>query len=100
MLSGERWAINLLYLSQPHAPLQKADPRYYAGKCLDCQSKEGHRPAAVCRAQASGDCISCHMPGVSVTSHLTFVNHWIGIYRNGEKMKPAVRVKPVIRGDD
>ena len=79
----------------PHGPLQK-DPGYYARKCLDCHSKEGHRPAAVCRAQASSDCVGCHMPGVSVTSHLTFVNHWIGIYRNGEKLKPEVRAKPAV----
>jgi hypothetical protein len=78
----------------PHTALQKGDAGYYTRKCLECHSTDGHQPADVCRRQTSDGCVGCHMPPSPVTTHLTFVNHWIGVYRNGETLKPETRVRP------
>lgn len=75
----------------PHSSLRQADAAYYARKCMECHSGKTHLPASICRSQPSADCVSCHMPAVSITSHLKFVNHWIGIYKSGENLKPVVR---------
>jgi hypothetical protein len=73
----------------PHGALRKGDAPYYSNKCLACHTTPGHFPAAICKSNSSVDCISCHMPSLPVTSHLSFVNHWIGIYKSGDKLKPV-----------
>jgi hypothetical protein len=73
----------------PHEPLRRADPDYYRGKCAACHPGVGHSPAKVCMSGAKPDCTTCHMPGVQPDSHLTFRNHWIGVYRTGASLIPT-----------
>jgi hypothetical protein len=72
-----------------HDPLRQNQPAYYSEKCLNCHRSGAHPPQKICTAQKPTDCTSCHMPNVDVSSHLRFKNHWIGVYRNGAKLKPS-----------
>jgi formate-dependent nitrite reductase cytochrome c552 subunit len=40
-------------------------------------------------SRTRSNCVDCHMPLVSPQPPLRFTNHWIGIYKNGAKLKPA-----------
>ena len=75
--SGGR--LSCLTCHEPHSPLVR-DDAFYNGKCEGCHDT---RPQA-----CSADCVSCHMPRVSPQAYLRFTNHWIGIYGEGDKLKP------------
>ncbi len=51
-----------------HADVQK-DAANYRSRCLECHPDQ----------QSRGDCISCHMARVSVTSRLVFTDHFIRV---------------------
>lgn len=70
----------------PHGPLRRGDPAHYNRRCVSCHTAAAHPPAKACRAEAG--CASCHMPGVRPQPGLTFHNHWIGVYRAGEPLRP------------
>ncbi len=57
----------------------------YNSRCQACHAASLRPPAPTCQT----NCVDCHMPRVSPQASLSFTNHWIGIYRNGAKLKPA-----------
>jgi hypothetical protein len=72
----------------PHDPVRLNDSLFYNQKCAECHTIQSHAPAQVCFTEAPSDCVRCHMPRVKVSPHLTFVNHWIGVYQNGATLQP------------
>lgn len=84
-----RGALSCLTCHDPHEPAAKKNTGYYNARCAACHPPSAEPPKPVCRRQNSGNCIDCHMPLVSPQPPLRFTNHWIGIYRDGSKLKPA-----------
>lgn len=76
----------------PHRPVRRNEPAYYNARCADCHTLDQRPPAAVCRPEPG--CASCHMPGVQPQNELTFHNHWIGVYGEGEPLLPAGAMAP------
>jgi hypothetical protein len=74
-------ALSCLTCHRPHAALER-DAAYYNRVCASCH------PAAHTDA-AMYNCTDCHMPRVSPQPALRFTNHWIGIYGEGARLKPA-----------
>jgi hypothetical protein len=72
-------SLSCLTCHDPHSPLVR-DDAFYNAKCEECHDT---RPQA-----CSTNCVSCHMPRVSPQAYLRFANHWIGVYGEGDKLKP------------
>jgi hypothetical protein len=75
-------ALSCLTCHQPHEPLEQAVSSYNQ-QCLRCHAGQ----PAVCKT----NCIDCHMPRVSPQPPLRFTNHWIGVYRSADKLRPLAR---------
>jgi Zn finger protein HypA/HybF involved in hydrogenase expression len=78
--------LSCMHCHDPHRPLRRADTAYYNARCASCHSAGALPPADVCRAEPG--CASCHMPAVQPQPGLTFHNHWIGVYRGGDPLRP------------
>lgn len=72
--------LSCLTCHDPHDPVRRNDAAYYRARCMSCHREGGQAPKPVCLAEQPPNCIRCHMPAVSASPHLQFVNHWIGIY--------------------
>ena len=64
---------------EPHEPINKTASSYNQ-KCGVCHRQT---PQA-----CGGNCVDCHMPRVSPQPPLRFTNHWIGVYRSANKLRP------------
>ncbi len=74
----------------PHRSVLRKAPAYYNSRCAGCHTASSHPPnPATCKTAGSVGCSSCHMPVVRPNNHLRFYNHWIGIYRNGDVLRPS-----------
>jgi hypothetical protein len=56
------------------------------GKCAECHSGVRHRTKV-----AGQSCVACHMPVVRPSPLLAFTNHWIGIYRSANRLRPLAK---------
>jgi hypothetical protein len=74
--------LSCLTCHDPHEAATKHEAAYYNNRCTGCHSN------AVWLARKPANCIDCHMPLVSPQAPLRFMNHWIGIYGDGAKLKP------------
>lgn len=83
---GELSCINC---HNPHGKVRRNEPDFYRPKCLGCHEGSAVEPSAVCQAGRAPDCTSCHMPEVQVSVHLSFKNHWIGIYNEANRLIPV-----------
>jgi hypothetical protein len=82
-------ALSCVRCHDPHAPLRRNDEVFYNGKCASCH---GGKPHPVLSAAGNmNNCVRCHMPAVSPREHLSFANHWIGVYREGSPLRPIRR---------
>lgn len=70
--------LSCLTCHDPHQPLRKNDASYYNQRCVSCHA-----------VTKGGNCIDCHMPRVAPQPPLRFSNHWIGVYKDGAKLRPA-----------
>ena len=77
-------ALSCLTCHTAHEKLERS-ASFYNQRCAGCHSSELRPPAAVCAPA----CIDCHMPRVAPQPPLRFTNHWIGVYGEGAKLKPA-----------
>jgi hypothetical protein len=84
-----RGALSCLTCHNPHEPAGKHDAAYYNNRCAGCHSASTLPPKQVCLVAKPANCIDCHMPLVSPQATMRFTNHWIGIYRDGAKLKPV-----------
>ena len=84
-----RNGLTCLTCHDPHEPAQKRPVAFYNQRCLGCHGVTASRPKAACEIQLPSNCIDCHMPLVSPQAPLRFTNHWIGVYADGAKLKPA-----------
>ena len=82
-------ALSCLTCHDPHGAAGRHDAAYYNNRCAGCHSATTLPPRPVCLAATPANCIDCHMPLVSPQSTMRFSNHWIGVYRDGAKLKPA-----------
>jgi len=73
-------ALTCFTCHDPHEKLQRAAPEHYNIRCAGCHDGAAHPTLAPGAAASPGDCIACHMPKVRPQPHLSFTNHWIGIY--------------------
>lgn len=82
-------ALSCLTCHNPHDGSDRKEAGYYNGRCVACHSASSRPPKPVCEKRTPANCIDCHMPLVSPQPPLRFTNHWIGIYRDGARLKPA-----------
>ncbi len=75
-------ALSCISCHRPHQALQR-DAAIYNRVCRSCHA------GIHTRHPEMSNCIDCHMPRVSPQPPLRFTNHWIGIYREGAKLKPV-----------
>ena len=80
--------LSCLSCHDPHQKFIRGDAVYYRDRCIACHNAGDHPPSKTCLAQKDLNCTRCHMPAVTFNSHLTFANHWIGIYKE-DKRKPV-----------
>jgi hypothetical protein len=80
--------LSCLTCHNPHERVVRGDAAYYRTRCTACHNAGSHPPAKTCLTQKAPDCVKCHMPAVAFDSHLTFANHWIGVYKQSQ-LKPA-----------
>ena len=77
----------------PHEPVRKNDSSYYNQRCLACHNAETHPAKSVSKGKLADHCITCHMPQVTMKmtekANRKLRNHWIGVYRKGENLKPS-----------
>jgi hypothetical protein len=73
--------LSCLTCHDPHEPSGKIPAASFNAKCGQCH--------AGCVVKERVNCVDCHMPLVSPQPPLRFTNHWIGIYREGAKLKPV-----------
>jgi len=76
--------LSCLTCHHPHRPLQRNDAAYYNARCGACHQAVKHPPLKL----PAGNCIRCHMPEVRPHEHLRFANHWIGVYRGKDTLRP------------
>jgi hypothetical protein len=79
--------ISCLACHDPHQDLVRDDSSYDA-KCLACHAPTSH-PATISSTTksctvAKTNCVSCHMPKVTIPPGLTFRDHQIRIVKSGE----------------
>lgn len=84
-----RGALSCFTCHDPHEAAGKKDAAYYNNRCAGCHSASTAPPKQVCLAAKPPNCIDCHMPLVSPQATMRFTNHWIGVYRDGAKLKPV-----------
>lgn len=78
---------------EPHAPLARRLAQY-DGTCQNCHGDDAP-PSEICRQEPARACASCHMPVVTPQPGLRFTNHWIGIYDDRSRLRPAAQVPSV-----
>ncbi len=59
----------------PHAPVVRA-ASHYEQRCLSCH---GTAETTRCPVSPSADCVSCHMPPVTIHRDIAFHDHWIRV---------------------
>ena len=79
--------LSCLTCHDPHAPLRRDEPAYYARKCSACHETPRHSHVNFAKTGAA-DCTGCHMPKVQPHPYLQFTNHWIGVFRDGGPLTP------------
>ena len=82
--------LSCLTCHDPHKPLQKNQASHYNTRCATCHKTAAH-PVLAGREAKLEDCVRCHMPAVAPGKHLTFTNHWIGVYPGGNNLTPRQR---------
>jgi hypothetical protein len=87
-LRESQGALSCFTCHDPHQKLQRDAPGYYNGRCAGCHGETAAHAALPAGATTPlADCIACHMPKVRPQPHLSFTNHWIGVYAD-DKLKP------------
>ncbi len=70
--------LDCLTCHDPHQSAEKS-AAFYTAKCLHCH-ETAESQAGICKAVPTGEnCLSCHMPGVSVADKLVLTDHWIRV---------------------
>lgn len=83
--SGE---LTCMTCHDPHDRVIRNDAAYYRGRCIACHSDGGVQPRPACGEPTTADCTSCHMPKAQPHEHLTFTNHWIGVFGAEDALVP------------
>jgi hypothetical protein len=76
-------ALSCLTCHPAHTRVARAAAEYDA-RCASCHPAVKHRTAVDGRS-----CSRCHMPVVAPSPYLSFANHWIGVYENGNPLRPT-----------
>lgn len=87
-LRRSQGGLSCLTCHDPHEPAGRKRAADYNRQCALCHTNPGRPPKPACLAQTPANCIDCHMPMISPQPPLRFTNHWIGVYRDGAKLKP------------
>lgn len=81
-------ALTCITCHNPHQSVRR-DAEYYNSKCVACHKAGATSAKEICGAGNVAGCTGCHMPLVTGGAHLQFRNHWIGVYRGGESIRPV-----------
>jgi len=77
--------LSCLTCHSPHAPLDRRLASYDAA-CVHCHAGARHTRPVAGRA-----CAECHMPAVKPQPYLSFANHRIAVYADGDPLSPVIR---------
>lgn len=80
-------ALSCLNCHPAHEPLRRGETASYDAQCRQCHSSAEHSNPV-----ETESCTQCHMPKVKPHRRLAFTNHWIGVYKPGQPLKP-IRAK-------
>jgi hypothetical protein len=80
--SASAGRLSCLTCHAPHSPVERNLARYNQA-CAACHASPRHTHPVAGRA-----CASCHMPAVHPADGLTFANHRIAVYRDGDPLTP------------
>jgi hypothetical protein len=78
-------SLSCLNCHPAHAELSRVAADYDR-TCSSCHPAVKHQTPT-----ASQSCVGCHMPDVKPGTDLQFANHWIGIYKAGDSLRPISR---------
>lgn len=78
--SGETARLDCTTCHDPHR-LTSRDWKVHVRACLDCHDSEKNRAVDCSRETRESNCLTCHMPKISVNEHLQFTDHWIRVRR-------------------
>jgi hypothetical protein len=78
--------LSCLSCHPPHSPVVRS-AEAYDEQCRRCHENVRHQNTVA----AKRACAACHMPPVKLNEELKFANHWIGVYRNGNVLRPISR---------
>lgn len=91
-LEGRLRRLDCLTCHDPHRPAETS-AEFYTTKCMTCHGS-GSPESPGCSSDNTGtDCLSCHMPKVSVAEKLVLTDHWIRIRRSTDPPPTATRGK-------
>ena len=83
----ESGALTCFTCHDPHEKLKRGAAEHYNARCASCHDTLAHPSLGSTAAAPMSNCIACHMPKVQPQPHLTFTNHWIGVYGEG-RLRP------------
>lgn len=79
--SGQTARLNCTTCHDPHR-LTSRDWKVHVRTCLDCHDSEKNRAVDCSRETRESNCLTCHMPKISVNEHLQFTDHWIRVRKD------------------
>ncbi len=75
--------LDCLTCHDPHRPAEKSSAPYVQ-KCLQCHGSPTARAGECTSPQSDPNCLSCHMPYVSVADNLALTDHWIRVRKDSD----------------
>ena len=70
--------LDCLMCHDPHRPTE-TEPNFYNRHCQQCHDGKSESQIACRNQPPESDCISCHMPKVSIDVPAQFTDHWIRV---------------------
>lgn len=75
--------LDCLTCHDPHRPAERSSASYVQ-KCLQCHGLEASQARECTSSQTASNCLSCHMPSVSVADNLVLTDHWIRVRKDSD----------------
>ncbi len=77
-VTGKSRRLDCLTCHDPHRSAEQS-VEFYVAKCSACHGTGASQAAECSSPRTESNCLTCHMPGVSVADKLVLTDHWIRI---------------------